>query len=306
MFRRPGRGRLLLLVFLAMSVVLITLDFRQGEGGPLETARDVVGSIVAPIQRGFTTVFEPVGDFFSSLGDLGDLREENAQMEDELADLRTKRAQYDAAIEDVQELTQALDLEESWFEMEPVTARITGRVPDNYKWAVTIDKGSDDGIEKDMAVIDPQGLVGRIVEVDPHEATVLLLIDPDAAAAARIKESRDTGTVQGNGPSRPFSMGFVPGSAKVEVDDLVVTSGFDDGIFPPGVIIGDVFEVSGESSDLQQDISVEPAVDFNALEYVTVLLGSGPNLDEPGKGDDKPDKGKKKDPPAETAQVDGD
>lgn len=306
MFRRPGRGRLLLLVFLAMSVVLITLDFRQGEGGPLETARDVVAGIVAPIQRGFTTVFGPVGDFFSSLGDLGDLREENAEMEDELAELRAKRSQYDSAIAEVQELTQSLDLEEHWSTMDPLTARITGRVPDNYKWAVTIDRGSNDGIEKDMAVVDPQGLVGRVVEVDPNEATVLLLIDPDAAAAARIKESRDTGTVQGNGPSRPFSMNFVPGEAKVEVDDLVVTSGFDDGIFPPGVIVGDVFEVSGESSDLQQDISVDPAVDFNALEYVTILLGSGPNLEEPGKkGDpdqDEDDQQKDKDAP-KTAQA---
>ena len=74
MFRRPGRGRLLLLVFLAMSVVLITLDFRQGEGGPLDTARDVVGSVVAPIQRGFTTVFRPIGDFFSSGMGGGNLR----------------------------------------------------------------------------------------------------------------------------------------------------------------------------------------------------------------------------------------
>ena len=308
MFRRPGRGRLLLLVFLAMSVVLITLDFRQGEGGPLETARDVVAGIVAPIQRGFTTVFGPVGDFFSSLGDLGDLREENQQMADELAELQTKEAQYNAAIADVQELTQALDLEEHWSTMDPVTARITGRVPDNYKWAVTIDKGSGDGIEKDMAVVDPQGLVGRIVEVDPHEATVLLLIDPDAAAAVRIKESRDTGTAQGNGPSRPFSMDFVPGEAKVDPGDLVVTSGFDDGIFPPGVIVGDVFEVSGVSSDLQQDITIDPAVDFNALEYVTVLLGSGPNLEEPGKngepGKDQDDKTEKDTP--ETAQAGGD
>jgi rod shape-determining protein MreC len=302
MFRRPGRGRLLLLVFLAMSVVLITLDFRQGKGGPLETARDVVGSIVAPIQRGFTTVFEPVGDFFSSLGDLGDLREDNAAMKEELAELQQQKSRYDSTIDEVQELTEALDLEQHWSAMDTVTARITGRVPDNYKWAVKIDRGSDDGVLKDMAVIDPDGLVGRIVEVDATEATVLLLIDPDAAAGARITESRDTGTVEGNGPTRPFSLKFVPGEADVDVADAVVTSGYQDGIFPPGIPIGEVFEVSGESSDLQQDITVEPAVDFNALEYVTVLLGSGPNLERPGK-EGAPDKKDGRNAPR-TAQVD--
>lgn len=274
-----------MLVFLAMSVVLITLDFRHGEGGPVETARDVVAGVVAPIQRGFTTVFRPVGDFFSSLGDLGELRKENAAMEEKLAELEQEEAQYEAVISEVQELHQTLDLHKHWSTMEPLAAQITGRVPDNYRWAVTIDKGSGDGIEKDMAVIDPEGLVGRIVEVDPHESTVLLLIDPDAAAAARLKQSRDTGTIQGHGPSRSFSMDFVPGEAQVDVDDLVVTSGFDDGIFPPGITIGNVSEVQGVSSDLQQDIRVEPAVDFNALDYVTVLLDSGPNLDKPGDKD---------------------
>ena len=70
MYRRTGRGRLLLVVFVGLCIVLITLDFRQGEGGPLERAKDISAAIVDPIQRGFSTVFEPVGDFFSSLADV--------------------------------------------------------------------------------------------------------------------------------------------------------------------------------------------------------------------------------------------
>lgn len=281
MFRRPGRGRLLLLVFLASSVVLITLDFRQGEGGPLETVRDVAGSVVAPIQRGFTTVFRPVGDFFSSLGDLGELREDNQELRERVEQFESDEVRAEELSEENQILRQELALDEHWSTMETLHAQITGRVPDNYKWAVTIDKGSDDGVLKDMAVINSDGLVGRIVEVDPNESIVLMLIDPEAAAAARIKESRDTGTVQGHGPNQELSMDFVPGEARVDVNDLVITSGFDDGIFPPGITIGNVSRVSGESSDLQQDISIEPAVDFNALEFVTILMESGPNLNDP-------------------------
>lgn len=298
-----------MLVFLALSIVLITLDFRQGEGGPLETARDIAAGIVAPIQRGFTTVFRPVGDFFASLGDIGDLREDNAEMEEELQGLRQKEAQYDAAIAEVEDLRREADLREHWGTMDSIQAEVSGRVPDNYKWAVTIDKGSQDGIEKDMAVISADGLVGRIVEVDAHESIVLELIDPDAAAAARITQSRDTGTVQGHGPTRPLSLDFIPGEARVNVNDLVVTSGFDDGIFPPGIPIGNVLSITGESSDPEQDITVEPAVDFNALQFVTVLLDSGPNLDEPGKKDDgeerrdKDDKNGKKDETPANAQA---
>src|SRR5687768_7258248 len=124
MFRRPGRGRLLLLVFLAFSVVLITLDFRQGEGGPLETARDVAASVVAPIQRGFTTVFRPVGDFFSSLGDLGDLREENERMKKELDELTQLKTRSDQLITENRVLCEDLGLDEHWSTMDTLHAEI--------------------------------------------------------------------------------------------------------------------------------------------------------------------------------------
>ena len=90
MYRRPGRGRVLLLVFVALSMFLITLDFRTGSEGPLGRAKDWSIAVLAPVQRGFATVFRPVGNFFSSLGEIGDLRERNQQLEEEVRQLRSE------------------------------------------------------------------------------------------------------------------------------------------------------------------------------------------------------------------------
>ncbi|MGH2730832.1 MAG: rod shape-determining protein MreC, partial [Actinomycetota bacterium] len=209
MFRRPGRGRVLLLVFLALSILVITLDYRQNEGGPLERAKDISLAIVAPIQRGITAVVRPVGDFFSSLGDLNSLRSENERLKDELEQLRSEEEQLEQVAEENERLTEYLDLERRYETLEPLTADVIGRVPSNYKWAVWIDKGRSDGIRPDMAVINLDGLVGKIVQADSHTATVLLLIDPQAGAGARIEQSRDTGLITGNGVGEDLSLKLI-------------------------------------------------------------------------------------------------
>lgn len=282
MYRRNGRGRVLLLVFLALAILLITLDFRSRTGGPLQAAKDLSEAIVTPIQRGFTAVVRPIGDFFSSIGDIANLRDENSRLRAELERLRAQVAEAVALQSENQELRAALELDESWATLDRVTAAVIGKSPSNYKWTVTIDKGSADGIDVDMAVIAPEGLVGKIVSVQADTATVLLLIDRSGAAGARLEEGGETGLVEGNGAGQPLSLRFIPAEADVEVGDEVVTSGQaprgSDPIFPPGIPIGIVSGVGGDARALEKEIEVMPAVDFNTLRFVQVLIGTGKRL----------------------------
>ncbi|HEX2296715.1 MAG TPA: hypothetical protein VHN37_15585, partial [Actinomycetota bacterium] len=103
---------MLLLVFLALAVVVITLGYRQGPGGPLERAKDFSVTLVAPIQRGFTTVFRPVGNFFSSIGELGSLRSENEDLEEALEQAQAQIREAEALIVENQRLTDLLELED--------------------------------------------------------------------------------------------------------------------------------------------------------------------------------------------------
>jgi rod shape-determining protein MreC len=279
MYRRTGRGRVLLLIFLALSVVVITLDYRQNPGGPLERAKDVSLAVVAPIQRGITAVVRPVGDFFSSLGDLSSLRSENERLEDELEQLRSEEERLEELAEQNQNLTDLLDLQRRYETLDPLTAEVIGRVPSNFTWAVWIDKGRADGIRPDMAVINLDGLVGKVVQADSHTATVLLLIDPRAGAGARIERSRDTGVVTGNGVGEDLSLELIDPGADVDRFDRVETSGYSGGIFPPGIPIGVVVSVAGEGPAVEQDIDIEPYVEFTSVDFVQVLLQSGPRLE---------------------------
>jgi rod shape-determining protein MreC len=291
MYRRTGRGRVLLLVFLVLCVVIITLDYRNGDTGPLERAKDISTSVVAPIQRGLTVVFRPVGDFFSSIGNLSHLRSENRQLAGDLRAAESQISNAQAIEAEVQKLRDQLGLDESWATMDQVHASVIATIPNNYRWAVRIDRGSADGIQPDMAVIAPEGLVGKVIRADDSTSIVLLLIDPNAAARARVKESGFVGVIRGNGADQSLSLDDISTDAKVNVGDEVVTSGYDLGIFPPSIPIGRIVSASGAGADVQQEIEVEPWVDFSKLDFVDVLLESGPALDLGNNKSNAPNKG---------------
>jgi len=138
---------------------------------------------------------------------------------------------------------------------------------------ITIDKGTDDGLRTDMAVIAPAGVVGRVVMPSGRAAKVQLLVDRNAAAGALVERSRAQGVVKGVGEMR-LELEFVSEAADVAVGDLVVTSGIE-GIFPKGFTIGRVDTVE-KSGPAYKRITVMPAVDFSALEEVLVVLTPTP------------------------------
>ena len=277
MYRRSGRGRLTLVVFLVLSIALITLDYRQN-WGVLEDAKDVGVAIVAPVQRGLTAVFRPVGDFFSSVGELSSLRRKNQELADRLEQAESDAEDAEQIRQELERLHDQLELAQSWHTIDTLSAEVIGRVPSNYRWAVFIDKGTADGIQKDMPVLAPDGLVGKVVRAEAHRSTVLLLVDPQGAAGARIDKLGDTGLVTGNGGSRNLTLEFIASGddTKVEIGDQVETSGQDEGLFPAGIPIGEVVGVEGDSAGLEQVIEVRPYVRPNALDFVEVLLHIGP------------------------------
>src|SRR6185295_12512665 len=138
---------------------------------------------------------------------------------------------------------------------------------------ITIDKGSRDGVRRDMAVIAPDGVVGRVVVPSGRAAKVQLLIDRNAAAGAIIERSRAQGVVVGRGDDR-LQMEYVSEVAEVAVGDTVVTSGID-GIYPKGFVIGRV-ETIEKNGPSYKRITVRPAVNFSSLEDVLVVTSSTP------------------------------
>jgi rod shape-determining protein MreC len=281
MYRKPGRGRVLLLMFLALSIIVITIDYRAGSGGILRTAKEWSVAVVAPIQRGFTTVVRPVGNFFASIGELSDLRDQNKRLEDENERLTAENTQADEVLEENQRLADLLELEEAWPAMDKVHAQVYAKDAGNYGEGVYIDKGREDGIRPNMPVLAPEGLVGKTLSVTAHESLVVLLVDTNFCANARVKDERDTGLVRGRGSADPLTMILIGKNSDVEVGDEVTTSGLDE-IFPPAISIGEVVRAEVQGGQASKTIDVEPFVDIAKLDKVMVLIRDGRAIEAAG------------------------
>ena len=156
--------------------------------------------------------------------------------------------------------------------LDTVAAEIIAAGADPEFRDMTIDKGSSDGLQPDMAVISPAGVVGRVILPSSRAAKVQMLIDRNAAAGAMIERTRAQGIVVGQGDS--LRMDYVPGTADVKQGDLVVTSGIDR-IYPKGFVIGTVESVD-RGLGTYHEITVRPSVDFSRLEEVLVVLTPPP------------------------------
>ena len=140
---------------------------------------------------------------------------------------------------------------------------------ESWTRTVVVDKGKEDGIAKDRAVISPHGIVGRILEVQNHTARVLLATDLRSNIDVVIQRTRVKGVVEGNG-SDGIILKYIRQVDDVQVGDLVVTSGLS-GIFPKGLVVGEVTRVEKSGDNFFKNVEVRPAVDLGKLEEVLVL-----------------------------------
>jgi rod shape-determining protein MreC len=140
----------------------------------------------------------------------------------------------------------------------------------NFDWTIEIDKGSSNGIKRDMPVMSWQGLVGRVIHVTPFGSQVLLLTHPDSDVATRLVESQETGLLQGQGRS-DLVMSSIDQTAEVGVGEPVMTSGYSGGLFPPGIPVGTVSKVEHDPATGALQVDVAPDVDFSKLDVVLVI-----------------------------------
>jgi rod shape-determining protein MreC len=266
---------LLLIGLVVTSLVTITVDFRGGEQGPLAAAGRLGSSVVAPLQEGISAVFRPVGSFFSNLFRAGSIARENVQLQAKL-DAVASQVQFQHAREaQLQALQGQLGLAEQ-LEYETFGATVIGGRFQNFEWTIQIDKGSDDGVFEDMAVITGEGLVGQVVRVTDSASTVRLIIDHKSSIAVRLGASRTLASLHGQGEGE-LRLTLIDADAQVELDDSVVTAAFrvdgvEEGILPPDIPVGVVSQVIPDPTGFSgPQVFVRPAVDFATLEFVSLV-----------------------------------
>jgi len=263
----PRRSRTLLAVLALASLVLLTLDYRQGDRGIISALQRTATGIMAPIQEGLTGIMRPVGNFMEAVTELGNLRQENAELEAELQRLREAKISYADLQRENAELRDLLAMRER-LGYTTTGAQVIAQPPNAFEWSVLIDAGADQGIEPGMAVINAQGLVGKVVEVTRRNARVQLLSSPNAGYAVRISGTGEEGLLTGRGP-RPFQLEVLNPEADIAAAAQVVTRVFQGTTVPGGIPIGEVEEARRNGSRF---LSVRPYVDFTRLSTVQVIL----------------------------------
>jgi rod shape-determining protein MreC len=274
MFDRTRRLRLLLVVLVMASITIVTIDFRSSGNGPLEKIGHVALTVLSPIQHGLIKIFRPVGNFFAGFTEVPSMRARIRTLENENASLKGGQnsvADLERENENLRKLLQLRDR----YNLDTISAQVIGVSPSNFERIVFIDHGTKQGVRKDMPVIAGDGLVGRVVRVTRSSAEVLLLIDRTSAVASRVTSSGETGLLEGDGTETPHLELFNP-DAVVNVGDRIVTSGYDKGLFPPGIPIGTVMSAPPARSNLSRIVDIRLAVDFSTLDYVLIVVGQRP------------------------------
>jgi rod shape-determining protein MreC len=266
------RARILIGVLLFVSLVLVTIDVRGGEGNLLDRLRGTATTVLAPIQDGASTLVRPLGDASSNVRELFRIRTENAELRSRVSELEERRRSQADLERENRELRELLELRDH-AELETVAARAVALAPSSFEWTITIDVGANDGVERDMPVVNGDGLVGRVIQVTPSSSRVLLAIDPSFSAASRAARTGEIGTLSGRGGD-PMTMQPLDPGADIEVGDVIVTSSYAGGVFPGGIPIGVVTEAGDPTARLTRTLQVLPYVDFTRLHHLQVVLNA--------------------------------
>ena len=271
---RTNRNRIILIVIIIVCVSVVTLYVRESDRGPLHRVQNFFLDMVSPVSSAFARIFRPIKDGFVNLFHLPSLSKERADLQREVAQLRTERIKSSELVAENQELRDLLKWQQTQAEIETVGADIIGQSPDNWQRLMIVSKGSSSGIKKYMGVATEEGLVGRVISVGSRSSVVQLITDSRSGVGARDQRSRETGIVEGRNEE---VIRFVPmrEDADVRPGDIIETSGLG-GTVPPGIVTGRVSEVKKRSSGLARFVEVKPFVRFSKLDKVLVIITPEP------------------------------
>ncbi len=288
--RDEARGlpsRSLLVALVLACIALMVVDRTSGEDSPVTPVRRVVGEVVGPAQAGVSQVLGPLVALPGNLRTNDALREEN----DELV------ARIDALEQDARKAGYEGNRIDEWgglaevatgsgYTLAPARVISYGSAQ-SFSSTVTISAGTDAGLRPDMTVLNADGLVGRIIEVTSHTATVLLVVDAGSTVGGKVGDNMENGMVDGKGglaDGEPLELRLLDNTVVPVAGQAVVTWGSEGGApYVAGVPIGEVSKVYEDLRTGTYRAVLEPYVDFTSLDLVGVVVpAGGSGVIEPG------------------------
>jgi rod shape-determining protein MreC len=263
------------IVWVLATAFLALLTVALSQKGALDPLRNLVLTVVSPLERGVGNAAEPVADVLDRIADRQDLEEDNRQLRQQIEELRAEIADLHEKQALSEGLQALLEVQEGRPNDQFLAARVIAKDPSNLKERIAIDRGRDDGVAEGMVVMSAgSSLVGVVSGALDDFAWVTLITDPNSSVNAMVMESRTQGVVSGTLHSG-LKMELLPQETEVQPGSTVATSGLG-GNFPDALLIGEVVSVQGSPQDIFQKAEVEPAADLSRLETVLVLISFQP------------------------------
>jgi rod shape-determining protein MreC len=265
---------IVLLVFIIIALTLAIIYSAVNENRKLSYPEMVIKDSVLFINRIINTPFNYVKDYVDKEKEKKDILNKYLEIKKQLDYLDLNNAKILELETEIESLKDLLKLNSTLTEIEYLNATVVNRNLGYWHNNIIVDKGMNDGVLVDMAVITNQGLIGKIVQVTNFNSTVKLLTSNDlnSKISVKIKQDEDIiGLLVGYDQKKnAFLISGIDQNADIEIDSKVLTTGMST-LFPSGILVGRVIEVKSDHFDLTKTIYVKPAVDFDNITYVTIL-----------------------------------
>ncbi len=264
----PSRHKSLVLLagVILLQVLLLAVQIKRDSQGRL--IRSWTVGAVSPFERAGSYGFGWFRDIWRHYFALRNTTKDNEELRRENDALKLQVAQLQGKAAEADRLALLLNFRQSHADVPMVAARVIGGSAGTASQTIELDRGERDGIRRNMGVITPDGVVGKVVEAYPNTAQVLLLTDKDSGVGAMLADSRIQSPVGGTGEPL-LAMKYVPNDDTVSMGERVITSGMDR-IFPRDLPVGTIAEI--KSGNPFKQIRIKPAANLQRLEEVLVLL----------------------------------
>ncbi|MEA3510214.1 MAG: rod shape-determining protein MreC [Actinomycetota bacterium] len=278
--RRLDRSTALFVTLLAVGFLIATFDVRSSSGSVTTVIRGGAQTLVAPVQQGIDFVVRPVMGFIDGISNVAGLSDQNERLEAEVQRLEQRLLETAALERRVAELEAINDLDPPE-DLATVTARIYSAGASTFDQIRLVNRGSDDGIVVGQAVVDEDGLIGRVDLVTKSSARLRLITDPLVSVGVRVQDTNQTGVTTGRGDEL-LRLDMFDATQPVREGAVVLTDG---SLFPPGIVVGFANETKSADVGFSLRTTVDPAVAFSQLDFVKIVVGWSPLDADPQSGD---------------------
>lgn len=264
----------IIIVILAVIALIVLMVYTEAGKEKASMIENAMGQALLPLQKGLYSVSQYVYNFFSDIGERRNMIRDYEDLQTRLADLEMQLIRLEELEKQNERLKKLASFVDENKDMVVTGATVIAKNPGNWFNNITIDKGSKHGVAVNMAVVTDQGLVGRVIEVADGWAKVRTIVDGKSAVSGIVQRNRDNGLLKGNNSLGSEDglcrMIYLPEDSNVTAGDKVLTSGLGE-IFPKGIYIGEIIEVTKDTRELYMTAIVKPGVDFQRLEEVLVV-----------------------------------